>query len=452
MAAEQSRNPLRLVWLFRVACMVVGVGCTIGLIFLHLQIEERFHRQSVDHAGRFLTRFVKRDLEDVIAREPEFLGMASVADKLRRRIDVLRNLGEIANVLVVDRERNTVVVLDAATESDMIQRLRSSGVMNGESPSGVVEEARSDGDEAHQFMMIPLLRAGHLVGAVVIQKRLGEEYENLAIIQAEVTVAVVSTMAIMYLFLGVMIYLSEREASARDREAVQREKSLAVGALAAAVAHEIRNPLNTLSLTCQDLRSVLRHGQGETAADEEVERDFDVMSQEITRLQRIIDDFVRLARDPELQRDYTDLHAVLQRSLDLFAQELKERQVRLDRRLAGDAPAWVDADRLSQVFANLIKNAIDAMSEGGRLTVEGESTGRNYVLRFSDTGCGMTRQALSRAFEPYFTTKETGMGLGLAVSRRIVESHGGRIEAHSREDRGTTIVIELPMANESIEG
>ncbi|HEV3342432.1 MAG TPA: ATP-binding protein, partial [Pirellulales bacterium] len=212
------------------------------------------------------------------------------------------------------------------------------------------------------------------------------------------------------------------------REAVRSERLAAVGELAAGVAHELRNPLTSVKLLIQ----AVQRNQVPASADE---KRLQVVEQEVVRMETTIRELLDFARPPKLRRVCHDVRDTLRRALTLVAASAQQGRTVIEEHL-GDAPAVVDADpaQLDQVFVNLLLNAIEAMSDGGRLHVaidresgEGES-GKEGLLRivFRDTGSGIPEQVMSRLFEPFVTSKERGIGLGLAISRRIMQEHGGR--------------------------
>ena len=171
------------------------------------------------------------------------------------------------------------------------------------------------------------------------------------------------------------------------------------------------------------------------------------MSREIDRLTEVTEHYLRMARMPTLQLQPEDVNELLGNVLDFSREELERAGVTLERALDESAPrALLDEGQLRQVFLNLLRNSREAMPGGGRLKVRSRAENGAVEVVFEDTGRGMTPDVKERVFEPFFSTKEGGTGLGLAVSRQIVQAHGGSIRCESSPGQGTTFVVRLPRA------
>jgi signal transduction histidine kinase len=229
----------------------------------------------------------------------------------------------------------------------------------------------------------------------------------------------------------------------REREVLRAEQLAAVGQLAAGVAHELRNPLTSIKLLVQTNR--------EEAADAGViPEDLDIIEQEVRRMERCLQTFLDFARPPRLERQQLDLADPVKRTLDLIGARAAKQGVNV-RFLRPDLPVWVEADgeQLQQLVVNLTLNALDMMPQGGLLEVElCPPQDGQAELRVRDSGPGMAPELLPRLFEPFVSTKETGLGLGLVISRRIAESHGGSLHAANRPDGGACFTLRLPAAAE----
>lgn len=228
------------------------------------------------------------------------------------------------------------------------------------------------------------------------------------------------------------------------REALRAERLAAVGELAAGVAHEMRNPLTSIKLLIQAVR------RNQTHASPDAER-LHVVEQEIARMETTIKELLDFAKPPKIRRVRHDVRDTLRRALTLVDGRARQARVVIHERL-GAKPVIVDADpdQLDQVFVNLLLNAIEAMSEGGELdlTVEGESPNSSAPLRivFRDSGTGIPATVMPRLFEPFVTSKDRGIGLGLAISRGIMQEHGGQLTASNAPPAGAMFVVELPLA------
>ena len=220
----------------------------------------------------------------------------------------------------------------------------------------------------------------------------------------------------------------------------RREKLVALGHLAAGVAHEIRNPLSSI-------KGLAKYFAERTPPGGEAYALAQVMAKEADRLNRVVSDLLELVRPAHLKWQPVDLNEVIAHSLQLVSQDARDREITL-RFTPQPALRCIqaDPDRLNQVLLNLYLNAIQAIGHGGTITVTaGECSDGRMKVSVADSGKGMTAEQLQAIFTPYFTTKADGTGLGLAVVQNIIEQHGGTIHADSRPDGGATFTLYLPV-------
>ena len=227
------------------------------------------------------------------------------------------------------------------------------------------------------------------------------------------------------------------------------EKLAAVGRLAAGVAHEIRSPLTSLKLRLFSMQKALGGGP-------RYQTDIQVMSDEITRLDNIIRNFLEFSRPPAIQVGRCDIDLLLEKTVDLLRYKTDAGRVRLELSAAPDLPpALVDAQQLRQVFINLLNNAVDALPNGGRIdltaALENDGAGRPMiVVRVCDNGPGIPAAIRDRIFDPFVSTKQDGAGLGLWIAQRIVGELKGRLEIEASTERGTVFAVWLPADQEKI--
>jgi two-component system sensor histidine kinase HydH len=241
-------------------------------------------------------------------------------------------------------------------------------------------------------------------------------------------------------FVGNILILRDLGEVRRLQEEVQRQEKLAaVGGLAAGVAHEIRNPLSSI-------KGMATYFVGLFEKKSEPWQAADVMIQEVDRLNRVITELLEFARPTNLNRRDTDIEAVISRSLQLIQQDAESHAVNIELDATfKSSQVWVDPDRISQCLLNLYLNAIQAMDNGGQLTVKADMDNADKMrIQISDTGAGIASENLDKIFDPYFTTKNSGTGLGLAVVHKIITAHNGNIKVVSTYGKGTTFILWIP--------
>jgi signal transduction histidine kinase len=291
----------------------------------------------------------------------------------------------------------------------------------------------------------------HLDGKVAGFARVGLNREGSdAILRENRNRMVVSTIFIMAIGLLSMfaIYLNQKRYSVRMEEMGKRlqqaEKLSALGQLAAGVAHEIRNPLNAISMASQRIRR--EYSPGEEEKKQGFQLITGIIRDEIKRLNRIVEEFVIFSRSRRLEFSNQSITMVLERMASLIREEADLKGITIETSWGNDSLTIpMDVDKLRQAFYNLLKNAMEAITGKGTIGISATSNGAGMVsIKISDTGCGLTSDEIDRIFDPEYTTKEKGLGLGLALAHEIVRGHGGEIRVESKVGVGTTFDVLLP--------
>jgi len=233
------------------------------------------------------------------------------------------------------------------------------------------------------------------------------------------------------------------ESRRTEQQTIESERLNALTLLAAGVAHEIGNPLNSLNIHLQLIEREARKLDGAKGA--ELQESVEVARAEINRLDSIITQFLRAIRPTRPQLRPENINTIVEEAVRFFALEIKDRDVVVEQELRSDLPLLeLDRDQMKQAFYNVIKNSFEAMKSRGILRIRTDLDESHVIVRFTDTGGGISAENLSRVFEPYFTTKTSGTGLGLLIVRRIVREHGGELSIESSEGKGLTLTIRLP--------
>jgi two-component system, sporulation sensor kinase E len=244
---------------------------------------------------------------------------------------------------------------------------------------------------------------------------------------------------------GNLIHIEDITERRSNETRLRRAENLAsLTTLTAGVAHEIKNPLGSIGIHIQLIQKSLRN---ETEPDvETIGRYLDVVNEEIDRLNGIVVDFLFAVRPMDCTLERKRLGDFVEDTLDFVRYELDAAHIRIETQLAERLPnVDIDEKYMKQALLNIIKNAISAMPDGGVLTVSTRVEGNDVLLMVSDTGVGIPEENIAKIFEPYFTTKEFGSGLGLTLVYKIVKEHGGEISLTSREGEGTTFTISFPV-------
>jgi signal transduction histidine kinase len=291
----------------------------------------------------------------------------------------------------------------------------------------------------------------HLEGKVIGMARVGLQTRETEALLSEnrrhifLWTGVMMTIGLVAMVL--LFYIQNRHLSrlqAMGERLHQAERLSSLGKLGAGVAHEIRNPLNAISIAVQRLKREF------IPADEDRQAEFQhitqVLREEIGRLNAIVEDFLSLSRSGRLDIRPQSIENFLQKTLFLVQEEAKTRGIQIQAHGADSCPPIpMDLQKMQQVMLNLLKNALESIPGEGRITLAAEPAGKEYIrITVADTGKGMSPEEQQRIFDPYYTTKERGVGLGLAIAHEIILAHGGNIRVRSEPGQGTTFEIFLP--------
>jgi two-component system, sporulation sensor kinase E len=245
----------------------------------------------------------------------------------------------------------------------------------------------------------------------------------------------------------VMLIRDVTESRKLTEEKIESERISALTMLAAGVAHELGNPLNSLTIHMQLLERRLKSGKALHKLQEHV----DVAQTELKRLDAIITQFLAAIRPSQPQLQPTQINELLEESVRFFAPEIEQAQVKVTLDLRRDCPQLpADAGQMKQVFYNLIRNGLQAMPTGGELTVSTSFNDFELLITVVDTGKGISAESMGHLFQPFFSTRKTGTGLGLLIVRRIIREHGGEIDISSRQGEGTRVIVALPLVAQRI--
>ena len=462
--------------------MLSLLGLSIGSLFvLHLFSERALLDRVRDYTEELSTAI------EITQEEPG--GEADLQKAVQAYADKLRKLG-VRDVSIADASRE---VVQASTDPRNVGKklLRRKG------PAeyvirGVLGDEAPLGHPTTSNLRVPIVVGDRRVGYVVITRIL-DDFSSLS--KTALASRIAATMGVFALGMLLSLYLSaavsrpvqalteaagrvakgdlssrvpatgsgevgalartfnqmvERLAEGRALEERLRvaERLTAMGRFASALAHEIRNPLNSISLSIDHVRT--RLAPEDAARRAEFCGLMATLKSEVARLNRLVGDFLSSGQPARLDPRPCDVGAVVRDTARLVEHKARDQAIRLDVDVTEGLPTTVaDPELLKTCLLNLVLNAFEAMPGGGSLALsarhDGPPDAGSIAVLVSDTGVGMTSRAAASAFEPYFSTKEAGVGLGLALVRRIVEGHGGQVALDSTPGVGTTVRLVLPV-------
>lgn len=239
------------------------------------------------------------------------------------------------------------------------------------------------------------------------------------------------------------LWQTRKKVEEANQRLIQSEKLASIGRLAATIAHEIRNPLTSVKLNIQKVFQSER-------LDDEAREHLEISQQGIVQIERFIKELLNFTRASELNLERFSLEQIMEEAIKVMNNSFEEKKILLRRKYQKNLPEiFVDGDKMRQVFLNILRNAYEAVEDGGRISLSLSLVRNNeqkkFKLKISDNGCGIPEERWEVIFEPFYTTKPFGFGLGLANARKIVEQHGGTIRVVKKEGKGSAFEILLPL-------
>ncbi len=294
-------------------------------------------------------------------------------------------------------------------------------------------------------MIIPVMNRQELIGILLVGRLKGKPPFNSSEIVLFETLVSLLSLQLQNTFLKQQIGTLSFKLSRVDAQLLQSAKLAATGKLAASIAHEINNPLQSV----QSCIYLVADGMAENGPNKQY---LDIARDELDRIAKIVQRLADLYRPSQEGRRPTDINSLLENVLALMGKRLQQSNVNVTRFLASDLPqVVVVADQIKQVSFNLILNAMEAMPEGGHLDVTTRLVQENPQPRieivFKDSGVGIAPESIERVFDPFYTTKAKGTGLGLSISHDIIERHGGSIQVESKVGKGSVFIVSLPIVS-----
>lgn len=438
----RKRSLRRTILLFVVVGVIVSLAfATVLLVTLGAMLRETKY-ESARRAGLDLVRYVGLEVQRTMWSKPGARKIADIAPELQKLIPTLRSLAEIVRVRISD-EKGWIVAAQPPKDVEQHDQLiyRFAWRRN--------EQAQFDTSSSPPKLLLfnVLVVHGRLIGHVTVVCSMRDAEHQVMMAEFKFGLAITGLLLALYVVIGGIIYHAASAVAEIQKEAEENRRLAALGDLAAGVAHEIRNPLNTIGLTIDFVERYAKR-EGIDLPPVAAEK-FEIVRMEIQRLTRIIEDFIHLARPAAPRFQNVKIAEVILRAVQLIEEEARKQNVSIEVDAQDELQVHCDPDQMAQVALNILQNACQAMTEGGKITVRVRRVRGRVVIEFADTGPGIPEEYLERIFEPYVSTKKNGLGLGLPLCHNIVVAHGGTITVCSRQGQGATFVVNLPIGTSS---
>jgi len=372
-------------------------------------------------------------------------------------INEKKNLLECKMAVGIDEERIKGITLPLDPEDSVVGRSifeKQPFIVPDASTDPRVNPILKEKFNLHSLLVIPLMAKEKALGAIAADfvdpnKNITKEaLESVMVFAQQAGLAIHN--AFMYQELKTFSQQMEEKiqkttADLRKTEAqlIRSEKLAALGQLAAGIAHEIRNPLTSINIL---IHSLTKNFPSEDSHRE----DLNVIEEEIDRINQILDRFLRFAKPAPPLLERTEVASIFEETLQLIRPRMEKQRVHVQKELQDLPMILMDREQIKQVALNLLLNAVQAMPKGGTLMLRGQNSkdGQWITISIQDSGVGVPNEDMNKLFDPFFSTKEGGIGLGLSIAHRIIDQHHGKIEVESDPGKGTLFTIWLPIHNE----
>jgi signal transduction histidine kinase len=469
---EEKIKPFRLVKYFAFAGLIVIFLVTIILTVLNTHwVKSMQHKKSEDYAHvlienlnhqvflQFVIPVVMMSGKIQLSKREQFERMDSVVRSTMHSFDV-----ETVNIYSMDNQ------ISYSFDQEMIGRENYGGTgymqaRNGKWNSRLVQRGNflqiliGSPKEIKLITFAPLRQeskvgqiSGRVLGVVEIVQDLSEDYKTIFKIQI---LAIITCTVLMGALFVVLVFVVKRGESIIQRRAMERlrlkerlaraEKLSSLGEMAAGISHEIRNPLGIIRSSAELLKK-------KAAKVDPTNTIPDIIVEESSRLNSIITDFINYAKPRSPNIAPCRVEEVIEKNITFLEAQMNKQGYIIEKRYQNSLPQiMADSNMLYQSFLNILINAMQAMPNGGRILVELSSNDHLLTVHFDDEGKGIPPENLEKIWDPFFTTKDMGTGLGLGIVKNIIESHGGSIQIVNRPVRGARVTIELPVKQKKVD-
>ncbi len=370
-------------------------------------------------------------------------------------INEKKNVLECKMAAGIDQERIQGITLPLGPEGSVVGRSifeKQPFIIPDASTDPRVSPILKEKLSLHSLVVIPLLAKEKALGAIAADfvdpnKSITKEALDSVMVFAQQAGLAIHN-AFMYQELKTFSQQMEEKiqkttSDLRKTEAqlVRSEKLAALGQLAAGIAHEIRNPLTSINILIHSLTENFPSGTSHR-------EDLKVIEEEIDRINEILDRFLRFARPALPLLEKTEVATIFEETLQLIRPRMEKQGVQVEKEFDALPMILIDREQMKQVALNLLLNAVQAMPKGGTLAVQGQNSkdGQWITVSIQDSGVGIPEEDMNKLFDPFFSTREGGIGLGLSIAHRIIDQHRGKIEVESAPGKGTLFTLWLPVS------
>jgi signal transduction histidine kinase/putative methionine-R-sulfoxide reductase with GAF domain len=366
-----------------------------------------------------------------------------------------RNVLECKMAVGIDEERIKGITLPLGPEDSVVGRSifeKQPFIIPDASTDPRVNPILKEKFNLHSLVVIPLLAREKALGVIAADfinpnKNINKEaLESLMAFAQQAGLAIYN--AFMYQELKTFsqqmeekIQKTTSDLKKTEAQLIRSEKLAALGQLAAGIAHEIRNPLTSINILIHSMTKNL-------PSEDSHKEDLRVIEEEIHRMNEILDQFLQFAKPATPLLEKADVSSIFEETLQLLRPQIDKQNIAVEKEFQALPIILMDREQIKQAILNLLMNAIQAMPEGGRLVLSGRNSEDGQWVRISvqDSGVGIPAENIDKLFDPFFSTKEGGIGLGLSITHRIIDQHRGKIEVESTPEKGTLFTIWLPIS------
>jgi signal transduction histidine kinase len=368
-----------------------------------------------------------------------------------------RNILECKMAVGIDEERIKGIALRLDPEDSVVARSifeKQPFIIQDASKDPRVNPMIKEKFNLHSLVVIPLLVKEKALGAIAADSVESNKSITKEALESMMAFAQQAGLAIHNAFMYQELKTFSRQMeekiqkttadlSKTEAQLIRSEKLAALGQLAAGIAHEIRNPLTSINILIHSLTENVPSGIPQ-------KEDLKVIEEEIHRINEIVDQFLRFAKPAPPLLKKADVISIFEETLQLLRPQIEKQGIVIQKEFQPLPPILMDREQMKQVILNLLLNAVQAMPKGGHLSVKGHiPKGDRWIkLSIQDSGVGISGEDINKLFDPFFSAKEGGMGLGLSIAHRIIDQHHGKIEVESSPGEGTLFTVWLPIHKE----